>query len=87
MPAPTALLKGETALPEDIPLPEADHNEGNLLEEADDVLAAVKATEQVDTEMVLNEEEQPLFPAAKDAGPVARRETRKVGIPPHRMSP
>jgi len=83
MPAPTA-LKAEAPLPQDIPLPDVAQDEDLLLEEP---IQEGKPEQEEDTEMKMTEEDQHIFPAAKDVATVARRETRKVGIPPHRMSP
>jgi RNA-binding protein PNO1 len=83
MPAPTA-LKAEGPPPKDIPLPDVAHDEDLLLEEP---VQEEKPAQGEDTEMKMTEEDQHIFPAAKDIGTVTRRETRKVGIPPHRMSP
>jgi len=87
MPAPTALLKTVAPPPQDVPLPDAPQDEGQLLEEAVDVLTAEEAPRDQEMLTVVNDEDQPLFPAAKDANSTTRRETRKVGVPPHRMSP
>lgn len=38
-------------------------------------------------EMAIDEESRPRFAPARDAEPLARRETRKVPVPPHRMTP
>jgi len=71
--------------PEDIPLPDADQVEDMLqVASASDILEP--ATE-APAYMQVDEESRPRFAPAKDVGPVARRETRKVAIPPHRMSP
>ncbi|TPX12427.1 uncharacterized protein E0L32_006839 [Thyridium curvatum] len=91
MPAPTALLKKEEpALAQDIPLPEADRVEEVLLDATDADFsqpAALEPAADADTEMVLDEEARPKFPASKDVETATRREQRKVPIPPHRMSP
>jgi len=86
MPAPTALLKAQPPPPAaDVPLPPADQDEEQLLDAPP--TAIEPTTANPDTEMVLDEEARPRFPAAKNVDGVARRETRKIRIPPHRMSP
>ena len=40
-----------------------------------------------DSEMHIDEEGRPVFTPAKDVNNVYRVETRKVPVPPHRMSP
>ncbi len=87
MPAPTALLKREEnpAAPIDVPLPHPDQDEEQILDAPPTVVPENVA--DVDTEMRVDEELRPKFSAAKDVDPLVRRETRKVPIPPHRMSP
>ncbi|PVH88278.1 eukaryotic type KH-domain (KH-domain type I) [Cadophora sp. DSE1049] len=90
MPAPTALLRKPEELAEaaSVPLPQEDDDE--LLLDAPDAeptdLNAVQPVEG-DTEMHIDEEGRPRFAPAKNADRVDRVETRKVPIPPHRMTP
>lgn len=91
MPAPTALQKAaETPLPEPVDqTPEAIVEDGALaLEspvEADFI--SPQAQPGDDDVMLVDEELRPKFAPAHDVDPVARVETRKVPIPPHRMTP
>lgn len=96
MPAPTA-LKAPTAAfqdaapPADIPLPVESQDE-DLLLDADamntlDTSAILVPVANNDTEMQIDEESRPQFAPQKDAPAAYRVETRKVPIPPHRMSP
>ncbi|KAI9871197.1 MAG: pre-rRNA-processing protein pno1, partial [Pleopsidium flavum] len=93
MPAPTALLRRPHELgdAESIPLPP---------EEDDELLIAVNTSappqstsniippnSAADTEMHLDEEGGPRFAPAKVVDGPYRVETRKVPIPPHRMTP
>ncbi|KAI9854567.1 MAG: pre-rRNA-processing protein pno1 [Vezdaea acicularis] len=93
MPAPTALLRrpDELVRPEDILLPQ---------EEDDDVLVNVAESASIDAtskqqllplvdnnEMHIDEEGRPKFAPAKVTEGPYRVETRKVPIPPHRMTP
>ncbi|KAK0126343.1 pre-rRNA-processing protein pno1 [Cadophora gregata] len=90
MPAPTALLRKPEELAEaaSVPLPQEDDDE--LLLDAPDAeptdLNAVQPVEG-DTEMHIDEEGRPRFAPSKTADRVDRVETRKVPIPPHRMTP
>lgn len=91
MPAPTALLKPVEA-PESIPLPATTQDDELLLEtdvqEMDftDAGAVLVPVESEDTEMVADEEGRPVFAPGKDIDPARRPETRKILIPPNRMS-
>ncbi len=92
MPAPTALRKEKAASPAEVPLPEPDHDEEQLLDApsaSTELLVPVAAETDAgaDAEMVMDEESRPRFPAAKDVEALPRRETRKIRIPPHRMTP
>ncbi|KAH8675462.1 pre-rRNA-processing protein-like protein pno1 [Xylariales sp. PMI_506] len=94
MPAPTALLQkpiDDVAPPSEVPLPLASQDE-------DDVLLDVTAMNTLDTaailtpaagapDMDIDEESRPQFAPAKDVAQAHRIETRKVPIPPHRMTP
>ncbi|KAH7017874.1 hypothetical protein EDB80DRAFT_889022 [Ilyonectria destructans] len=92
MPAPTALKQAEdTPLATSVPLP-ADNDEEFLLD-APDALPedgsafAVMEEGSSDDGMAIDEEGRPRFAPAKDIDPVTRVETRKIPIPPHRMTP
>ncbi|MCJ1351555.1 MAG: pre-rRNA-processing protein pno1 [Icmadophila ericetorum] len=92
MPAPTGLQRRPNELAEATatPLPQDD----------DDLLIDASSTAPInlpsslpapavpeDVEMTLDEEGRPKFPPAKDVDGPHRSETRKVLIPPHRMTP
>ncbi|KAK5652073.1 hypothetical protein OQA88_10849 [Cercophora sp. LCS_1] len=90
MPAPTALLK-PTAAPEVVPLPTPEQDDTELVldvQQSDfaDPSAAQPTTEPEDTEMAVDEEGRPRFAPGKDVDPVRRIETRKIPIPPNRLS-
>ncbi|KAK3943267.1 hypothetical protein QBC46DRAFT_377986 [Diplogelasinospora grovesii] len=90
MPAPTALIM-PTEAPEAVPLPTADQDDELLLEVVqDDSLpdagAVQPPTDEQDGEMIIDEEGKPRFAPGKDIDPVRRAETRKIPIPPNRMS-
>lgn len=91
MPAPTALKKAEDApLATDIPLPVAENDEEFLLDAPDALPAdanAVVPVEDNEDGMAIDEEGRPRFAPARDIDPITRVETRKVPIPPHRMTP
>ncbi|ATY62938.1 pre-rRNA-processing protein [Cordyceps militaris CM01] len=91
MPAPTALKQ-----PDEAPLP----FEASVVEQGEDefILDASEAVTSEgefmapqdfsgDVSMAIDEEGRPRFAPAKDIDPVTRVETRKVPIPPHRMTP
>ncbi|KAL2258569.1 hypothetical protein VTK26DRAFT_8082 [Humicola hyalothermophila] len=89
MPAPTALLQKPDPAPEAAPAP-APENEELVLDMQDSTLAEPAApappTNAEDTEMAVDEEGRPRFAPGKDVDPVRRIETRKIPIPPNRMS-
>lgn len=94
MPAPTALLKPSTETPPDnVPLPEPEHDEELLLDAPEATLLDPNViqppTEELAdaAEMVVDEEGRPRFAPGKDVDPLRKAEIRKVPIPPHRMSP
>ncbi|KAL2056703.1 hypothetical protein ABVK25_003097 [Lepraria finkii] len=92
MPAPTALLRrpDELAEAEAMPLPQDKDDEGDdLLVDATNTAPPTQDLTQsqpLDTEMQIDEM-HPKFPPAKDRPKVHSAETRKVLIPPHRMTP
>ncbi|TVY83830.1 Pre-rRNA-processing protein PNO1 [Lachnellula suecica] len=87
MPAPTALLRRPEELAEAaIPLPPAQDDE-LLLDAPEADISAAQPVGGEDTEMTIDEEGRPRFPASKNINGPLRVETRKVPIPPHRMSP
>ncbi|KAK2741461.1 pre-rRNA-processing protein pno1 [Myotisia sp. PD_48] len=89
MPAPTARIQS----PEDAQLPVVE----KPAQDEDDILidATAAAPEEPiisvpqdeDSEMKIDEEGRPLFTPIKSADGVYRVETRKVPVPPHRMTP
>jgi RNA-binding protein PNO1 len=93
MPAPTAVKKAEETPLEVVaePLPQ-ENNEDEFLLDAPDVPLAegdfLGPKEQDGEEsMAIDEEGRPRFAPAKDIDPAARVETRKIPVPPHRMTP
>jgi len=94
MPAPTALRKQPEELAEatNVPLP-SDNDDTEFLLDAPDALppdsnSIIPTTSgDADTEMHVDEEGRPRFAPAKNTDTITRVETRKVPIPPHRMTP
>lgn len=95
MPAPTALQRNPDLLgdlePENVPLPNSNEDdfaftittatpESCLVEPRTDPLEA-------DEEMQIDEEGRPRFAPAKAENAAVRIQSRKVPVPPHRMSP
>ncbi|KAK0642007.1 hypothetical protein B0T16DRAFT_420870 [Cercophora newfieldiana] len=90
MPAPTALLK-PTEAPETTPVPAPEQADDELIldiQQSDfaDPSAVMTPVESEDTEMAVDEEGRPKFAPGKDIDPARRIETRKIPIPPNRMS-
>ncbi|KAI4134918.1 MAG: hypothetical protein LQ347_001126 [Umbilicaria vellea] len=93
MPAPTALLRRPEELAEAQAVPLAQTGDNELLVDATNAArtefsslpASTKSVE--DTPMHIDEEGRPQFAPAKDSDGPYRVETRKVPIPPHRMTP
>jgi len=92
MPAPTALVHrpDELAEAEATPLPQ-DEDEDLLIDPSQpaiiDTTPSTAPVTSVDSEMQIDEEGRPKFSPAKVTDGLRRVETRKVPIPPHRMSP
>ncbi|KAM3497164.1 hypothetical protein MY11210_009717 [Beauveria gryllotalpidicola] len=91
MPAPTALKQADEApLPMESTVVEPDGADEFLLD-AEAVLGEGEFMAPQDPEgddsMAIDEEGRPRFAPSKDIDPVTRVETRKVPIPPHRMTP
>ncbi|KAI9650142.1 pre-rRNA-processing protein pno1 [Ciborinia camelliae] len=92
MPAPTALLRRPEELAEatNVSLPNQNQDDDFLLD-APEVTSAELDTilppAVDDSEMHIDEEGRPRFAPAKNIDPATRVETRKVPIPPHRMTP
>ncbi|KAL5320886.1 hypothetical protein ACEPPN_011696 [Leptodophora sp. 'Broadleaf-Isolate-01'] len=90
MPAPTALLRRPEELADaaSVPLPQEQDDE-LLLDAPDAEPTDLNAVQPVDgdTEMHIDEEGRPRFAPSKNVDSVNRVETRKVPIPPHRMTP
>ncbi|MCJ1477949.1 pre-rRNA-processing protein pno1 [Lambiella insularis] len=93
MPAPTALLRrpDNLAQAQATPLPEA--VDDDFLLDVSDTLPSTNTivgssdTLAKDTEMHIDEDGRPNFPPIKDVEGPHVSETRKVPIPPHRMTP
>lgn len=90
MPAPTARLQPIEA-PENTAIPVSAEQEDELLLDVQDAAnltdpSAAAPPQNDDTEMVVDEEGRPRFAPGKDINPVRRAETRKIPIPPNRMS-
>ncbi|CAL8577066.1 pre-rRNA-processing protein pno1 [Xanthoria parietina] len=91
MPAPTALLRRPDELAEAsaIPLPPDKPDEDHILVESAATLPAhaLTAVTNQAPAMQIDEEGRPRFPPANPVESVHRAETRKVLVPPHRMTP
>ncbi|PHH78059.1 hypothetical protein CDD82_3240 [Ophiocordyceps australis] len=94
MPAPTALKKvAEAPSPQEVPLPPAQEDDDEFLLDAPELATALQVApipqedQTGDDAMAIDEESRPQFAPAKDLDPVARVETRKIPVPPHRMTP
>ncbi|KAI4273274.1 MAG: hypothetical protein LQ337_004744 [Flavoplaca oasis] len=91
MPAPTALLRRPDELAEAlaVPLPPSNADEDDILVESAATMPAQALTSITDQEsaMQIDEEGRPRFPPAKAIQLVHRVQTRKVLVPPHRMTP
>ncbi|KAK4041387.1 hypothetical protein C8A01DRAFT_34585 [Parachaetomium inaequale] len=89
MPAPTALVQ-PAAAPEAalVPAPEQDDELLVDMQDANTVepSAVAPPTTAEDTDMAIDEEGRPRFAPGKDVDPIRRAETRKIPIPPNRMS-
>jgi RNA-binding protein PNO1 len=86
MPAPTALRKpDQLAEAANVPLPAEGQDDELLLDAPDAEPTALDAVQ--DTQMQIDLESRPNFAPEKNTDRDARRESRKVMIPPHRMSP
>ncbi|KKK21176.1 hypothetical protein ARAM_005222 [Aspergillus rambellii] len=92
MPAPTALRSFDTSVASEMSFPPATNEQDEeILIDAqpsanpDTILVPVDSTG--DNEMRIDEEGRPVFTPAKDTNAVYRVETRKVPVPPHRMTP
>ncbi|KAL8943648.1 MAG: hypothetical protein Q9216_000936 [Gyalolechia sp. 2 TL-2023] len=91
MPAPTALLRRPDKLAEAsvIPLPPDNGDDEDVLVESGLTAPTEDTVPNSDqgSEMQIDEEGRPKFPPAKIAVTKHRVETRKVLVPPHRMTP
>ncbi|KAK4241961.1 hypothetical protein C8A03DRAFT_40669 [Achaetomium macrosporum] len=89
MPAPTALLQPNPA-PETVPAPAPEQEDELLVDMQESNVAQPSAvappTTTEDTDMAIDEEGRPRFAPGNDVDPVRRVETRKIPIPPNRMS-
>ncbi|KAF9886187.1 pre-rRNA-processing protein pno1 [Aspergillus nanangensis] len=90
MPAPTA-LKNSAAYEAPAPPPSMDQDDEVLIDaqasesHTSGIPPTVEAAQ--DTDMRIDEEGRPVFTPAKDTNNVYRVESRKVPVPPHRMTP
>ncbi|RQM06879.1 hypothetical protein DH86_00000028, partial [Scytalidium sp. 3C] len=93
MPAPTALLRQPEEVAESVaaPVPAEAQDEELLLDAPDAILSEDLVIQPLnnegDTEMHVDEEGRPKFAPAKITDGAVRVESRKVPVPPHRMSP
>ncbi|MCJ1247436.1 pre-rRNA-processing protein pno1 [Trapelia coarctata] len=93
MPAPTALLRrpDELAEAQNVPLPQDDDEDflidATNTQSTETVITAAVPKPTDDIEMQIDEEGRPNFPPAKNTDGLHVSETRKVPIPPHRMTP
>ncbi|MCJ1281960.1 pre-rRNA-processing protein pno1 [Xylographa opegraphella] len=93
MPAPTALLRRPDDLKEAqaTPLPQDDDDDFFLdvsnAAPPPNLTSLASRSLQEDTEMQIDEEGRPKFPPTKNVNGQHISETRKVPIPPHRMTP
>ncbi|RAL08692.1 pre-rRNA-processing protein PNO1 [Aspergillus homomorphus CBS 101889] len=93
MPAPTALRQPAGIAMTGAPLaPVLDHDEEILIDTqplTDETSSAFNFNSEPinDADVHIDEEGRPIFTPAKDVNRVYRVETRKVPVPPHRMTP
>jgi RNA-binding protein PNO1 len=94
MPAPTALKKADETPLEATTVPSPQENAGDdeFLLDAPDLPSGdgefMGPQDQAGDEgMAVDEEGRPQFAPARDIDPVTRVETRKIPVPPHRMTP
>ncbi|KAG9246664.1 hypothetical protein BJ878DRAFT_436774 [Calycina marina] len=89
MPAPTALRQQpEYAIAAaNVPLPIDDQDDELLLDTAMEIGEVQPVVGAEDSEMFVDEEGKPRFPAQKNINGPTKIENRKVPIPPHRISP
>ncbi|KAK7924476.1 eukaryotic type KH-domain (KH-domain type I) [Apiospora marii] len=92
MPAPTAILQKPVEAAAEAPIPQPDQDDEVLLDATEMNSLDTSAIQLVsvpnnEAQMDVDEEGKPRFAPARDIGSVARIESRKVPIPPHRMSP
>ncbi|PHH92232.1 hypothetical protein CDD83_8343 [Cordyceps sp. RAO-2017] len=95
MPAPTGLKKADRVQPASEDPPAAQEQDDEFLLDALDSTsidvqepaAAPQDRDGDDDAMAIDEEGRPRFAPTRDIDPVTRVETRKVPVPPHRMTP
>jgi RNA-binding protein PNO1 len=97
MPAPTALQRKPELLAETEAqsMPLLDTGDEDLLIETDQivtstttpVITAIQTSQPEDTAMQIDEEGRPRFPPASADTTTLRIQSRKVPVPPHRMTP
>ncbi|KAL9121663.1 MAG: hypothetical protein Q9187_001777 [Circinaria calcarea] len=93
MPAPTALLRRPDDLAEALATPLPQDEDDDILVDATSTVATSNSPSLPvsiptdDNEMHVDEEGRPRFPPAKDVDGPHRSESRKVPMPPHRMTP
>ncbi|KAJ9659207.1 pre-rRNA-processing protein pno1 [Coniosporium apollinis] len=88
MPAPTALLRAPEKLAQEEAMPEAPQEDFvlDLTTTSAEPVPAASASDP-DTAMEVDAEGRPLFAPAADVPLAFRVESRKVPVPPHRMTP
>ncbi|KAF1815082.1 Pre-rRNA-processing protein pno1 [Eremomyces bilateralis CBS 781.70] len=91
MPAPTALLRAPEPLDEENSLPDTQLDDNDFLinttGQPADATSSSAPSAHDDTAMEIDAEGRPRFAPAKDSPRAVRIESRKVPIPPHRMTP
>ncbi|KAF4123328.1 RNA-binding protein PNO1 [Geosmithia morbida] len=96
MPAPTALKQAEEAplpievdsmMPDDNGNDQTDFVLGSTNMDASEMDAVLEPVKDTNEDMKMDEEGRPQFAPARDIDPVTRVETRKIPVPPHRMTP
>ncbi|KAI9823234.1 MAG: pre-rRNA-processing protein pno1 [Phylliscum demangeonii] len=92
MPAPTALLRRPEVLAEAIQVPLPEDDDGLIMDVSrpSDVTAPAPSPKRAtddDTQMHIDEEGRPRFAPDKTPAAAYRIDSRKVPVPPHRMTP
>lgn len=88
MPAPTALLRApEEVAQEETPMLDAPEDAGVLLDTTAELESNHLPAATITDSMEVDTDGRPQFAPVKDSAAIHKIETRKVPIPPHRMSP